>query len=107
LEPAAKQAVEAYAESWSVKVSDEVRKVLNQQPKMAAMILDQNLAQAGMLEMPMPDWLGNVDRPPDQEVWIKALHQTLNPDQAAAWDKEETDRKAGIEKEIAFGVPGN
>ena len=98
LEAAAKQAVDAFADSWSGKMSDTVRMELNRQPRLAAMLLDQRLAQVEAYAA--SDWTSDFVEPSEQEVWIQALRQALNPNQAAAWDKSQAERKEIIEKEI-------
>jgi hypothetical protein len=105
LEVAAKQAVEAFADSWSGKMSDEVRMELNRRPQFAALMLDQRLAQVEAYVA--PDWSSDVVRPFEQDAWLKALHQVLNSDQAAAWDKAQTERKDAIEKEVEGPLKAN
>ena len=39
-------------------------------------------------------------QPTEQDGWIKAVHETLSPEQNAAWEKALADRKQAIEKQM-------
>lgn len=99
LEAPAKRAVEAAVDSWASKSGDMLRKQLSLMPsEQAVNMLDQTLAQVA--QVARSDWSGEVILPFAREDWIKALHQTLTPDQEAAWDKAQADRKESVEKEM-------
>ena len=97
LEPAAKQAVANWINAWSVKLTELLRKELSQNPNLASRMLDQMSQVVSFTQLSLA---GDLTPPFDQDIWIKALHQTLNADQLVAWDKAQTDRKAAIEKEV-------
>ena len=105
LESAAMQAVEAFADSWSAKMSDQVRRELNHRPQLAAMMLDQRLAQVEAYAA--ADWTSDEVEPSEQDVWTKALRQVFNPGQSAVWDKAQAERKDAIAKEIEKPLNAN
>jgi hypothetical protein len=99
LEASSTQVVNASVDSWAVKSADLMRKQFSlMQPGQATQMLDQSLAQVDSVAS--MDWTGNIVQPFDQDDWHKALHQTLTSDQAAAWDKFQSDRNAAVQKEI-------
>jgi hypothetical protein len=103
LEPAAKQAVAAWTDSWLTKIGGEMRKQYSLMPSEQVLkMLEQQIAQSSAFGR--SDFSGELTPPFDQDAWIKAMHQVLTPDQMALWDKAETDRKAKIENEIAKGL---
>jgi hypothetical protein len=99
LAPAAKQAVEASVEGWLGKLADIIRKELvQQQPAQASVMLDQIMAQVDVLAQTNGPL--QFVQPFEEDVWTKALRQTLTPAQSAAWDKVLADRKDQIEKQV-------
>jgi len=99
LEPAARQAVTAWTDEWSAKLEETIRKELTQNPELAALRLAQ---MARFVSISQMDWNWPVETVPpfEQDVWTKALQQTLTPEQLATWTKAEADRKDAITKEI-------
>jgi hypothetical protein len=101
LTTAAKQAVGASLAGWAPKLPDIVRQQLAQMPKdQAKAMLD---AAQQQIEA-MLNWtdMGTPSTSPDeQDVWKKALGQTLTPAQLDAWTRAQTTQKDDVEKEIA------
>lgn len=95
----AKQAIEVCVTDWAGKLSDAIRnEIALQAPDQAALMLDQMQSQIVMIvqgELPF----GTL-QPTDQDDWVKAVHSTLSPEQAAAWDKALTERKQDVEKQM-------
>jgi hypothetical protein len=99
LQEPAKHAVELAIDEWGIKSGDMLRKQLSlMPPEQVSMVLDQRLAQVAALAN--SSWSPNSEPPFEEDDWIKALHQTLTPDQITAWDKAQADRKEVVEKEI-------
>jgi len=101
LDAPAKQAVATALVAWQDKVTDAIRKALMRLPpeQQTSPVLDAIMGQVEFKYV-QADLMEDLTLPFEQEEWIKALHQTLTPDQLAAWDKEEADRKQAIEKQL-------
>jgi hypothetical protein len=98
----AKQAAHAGVDAWATKMDDQTQNQLAMMPPaQATLMLNQLMAMTNIAAYANTDWAGNITEPYDQDVWIKALHQVLTPDQMAAWDKALADRKSALEKEVA------
>jgi hypothetical protein len=102
LEPVARQAASVWIDGWSTKLDDSLRKELSLNPALALRMLDQMSQIVGFSQLAFSQvgLSGNLVPPFQQDIWNKALHQTLTAEQIAAWDKSEADRKATVEKEI-------
>jgi hypothetical protein len=99
LEAAANQAVAAGLDGWAANLRDRERTLLTRMGDRAQDYLQQILPQAAV--MATSDWNTDVQQPYEQDAWKAAVHQTLTPDQAAAWDKAQAARLAGIEADIS------
>jgi hypothetical protein len=100
LDEPAKQAVAKCLDPWAAKATDLFRTSLTQvQSAQVAQILAENPALIAQSA-----WGIEAPNPYEQDDWIKAVHQALTPDQAAKWDKEESDRKAQMDKEISISL---
>ena len=100
LETAAQPAVAAAIGGWESKSLDTMQKEVKlMPPEQANMMLAQRLPQYAAFAQ--ADWIPGVVLPFEEKEWSDGLKQTLTPDQLAAWQKSEDDRKAAIEKEMA------
>jgi hypothetical protein len=99
LEAPAQQAIDISLDPWLGKTDWGLRKILSTaSPMQAKLIMDQRFVSVSGLS----HGLGvNVLAPWEQDVWRQALRQVLTPDQLAAWEKVEADRRAAAEKEVA------
>jgi hypothetical protein len=98
LEQPAKQAVAASLDGWTAKLGDLFRTgFARMTPEQVTQTLDQGAQMAGVAQATWP----GVTEPFEQADWIKAIHQVLTPDQAAAWDKAQAARKTEFEKTIS------
>ena len=101
LAAAAKQAIAASLQNWAPDLPDVVRRQLARLPKQAAVAM---IVQAQDQLGAVLDWsdVSSQSKAPDQQdVWTKALHQTLTPAQFEAWSQSQAKHKDEIEKQIA------
>jgi hypothetical protein len=99
LNAAAKQAVTASLDAYAPKLPDMFRRQIALIPKDQALaMLDQAQEQIGALAE--TDMTGEMVAPDEQDVWVKALHQTLTPAQFDMWSQAQTKHKEDVEKEI-------
>ncbi|HEX4140628.1 MAG TPA: hypothetical protein VHY09_09795 [Candidatus Methylacidiphilales bacterium] len=96
------QAVSASTDDWANKSLEFARKQMAMFPQDQLLaMLDQALARGGALPMDDSPIGGQFIAPEDQDVWTKALHQTLSPTQLDAWKQAQDKEKAAVEKEIS------
>jgi hypothetical protein len=85
-------------EDWLGKIEETLRGALGRSPGMELRIMDQLL--------PDPDGYAADDaingyvQPVDRPAWTEALKRTLTAEQAAAWQKVQTERHEAFEKEV-------
>jgi hypothetical protein len=100
LDGPAKQAIAECLDPWETRADALFRPSLAQAAApQIAQILAENPAQIAQSA-----WGIDSPQPYDQDDWIKAVHQALTPDQAATWDKEETDHQAEVDKQISAAI---
>jgi hypothetical protein len=98
---AAKQAVAASMQNWAPDLPDVVRRQLARLPKESAVAM---IVQAQDQLGEVLDWSdanSHSTVPDQQDIWSKALHQTLSPTQFDAWSQSQSKHKDEIEKQIA------
>ena len=101
LAAAAKQAIAASMQTWAPDLPEVVRRQLARLPKESAVAM---IVQAQDQLGAVLDWsdVSSQSKAPDQQdVWTKALHQTLTPAQFEAWSQSRSKHKDEIEKQIA------
>jgi hypothetical protein len=101
LDAAAKQAVTASLANWSPKLPEVVRRELGQMPKEQALSMLTAAAQQLDALLSWSDMATPSVSPDEQDVWTKALHQTLTPAQFDAWTQAQDKHKDDVEKEIS------
>ena len=98
------EAVTASTDEWGDKVLEFFHKQLAMFPRdqLLAMLnqVTENQARTGILPMDDGPIAGQFVAPENQDVWTKALHQTLSPTQFDALTQAQSKEKATIEKEI-------
>jgi hypothetical protein len=101
LAAAAKQAVAASLQTWSPDLPDAVRRHLSRIPPQQAVALIEQAQEQFGAAMSWSDSGPSSVLPDQQDVWTKALRQTLTPAQLEAWTQERNKRKDEAEKQIA------
>ncbi len=102
LRKAAELAVSASTDEWAEKSMAFARKTFVSFPKDQLLVmLDQALASNGPLPMDDGPIAGQFVVPENQDVWTKALHQTLTAAQLDAWTQAQAKEKDAAEKEIS------
>jgi hypothetical protein len=98
---AAKLAIAASLQNWGPDLPDVVRQQLARLPKQSAVaMIVQAQDQLGAV-LDWSDVSSHSTAPDQQDVWTKALHQTLSPTQLDAWSQAQAKHKDDLEKEIA------